>query len=69
MSRKESCYDNTIIENFFDIVKSEFMYRKEFESITHFKQELAKYIEYYNHKRIKEKLEGTSPVQYRARTL
>ncbi|MEB9947488.1 IS3 family transposase, partial [Bacillus cereus] len=32
-----------------------FLYRKEFESITHFKQELAKYIEYYNHKRIKEK--------------
>lgn len=33
-------------------MKSEFLYPKEFESITHFKQELAKYIEYYNHKRI-----------------
>ncbi|MFI8496694.1 IS3 family transposase [Peribacillus butanolivorans] len=29
-------------------------------------QELAKYIEYYNHKRIKAKLKGMSPVQYRA---
>ncbi len=28
---------------------------KEFESITEFKQELAKYIKYYNHERIKEK--------------
>ena len=27
---------------------------KEFESITEFKQELAKYIKYYNHERIKE---------------
>ncbi|MFJ7762388.1 IS3 family transposase, partial [Bacillus toyonensis] len=38
-------------------------------SITHFKQELAKYIDYYNHKRIKAKLKGMSPVQYRAHTL
>ncbi len=53
MSRKGNCYDNAVIENFFGIMKSEFLYRKEFESITHFKQELAKYIEYYNHKRIK----------------
>ena len=64
MSRKGNCYDNAVIENFFGIIKSEFLYRKEFESIEHFKQELAKYIEYYNHKRIKAKLKGMSPVQY-----
>ncbi|MGK9486766.1 IS3 family transposase [Bacillus tropicus] len=69
MSRKGNCYNNAVIENFFGIMKSEFLYRKEFESITHFKQELAKYIEYYNHKRIKAKLKGMSPVQYRAHTL
>ncbi len=39
---------------------------EEFESVEHFMQELAKYIEYYNHKRIKAKLKGMSPVQYRA---
>jgi len=33
------------------------------------KEELAKYIDYYNHKRIKEKLKGLSPVQYRAQAL
>ncbi|MDP7980970.1 IS3 family transposase, partial [Bacillus sp. WLY-B-L8] len=33
--------------------------------VEHFKQELAKYIEYYNHKRIKAKLKGMSPIQYR----
>lgn len=31
-----------------------------------FKVELEKYIYYYNHKRIKAKLKGMSPVQYRA---
>lgn len=66
MSRKGNCYDNAVIENFFGIMKSEFLYLNEFESIDHFKQELAKYMYYYNHKRIKSKLKGMSPVQYRA---
>ncbi|MGF7032386.1 transposase InsO family protein [Paenibacillus mucilaginosus] len=65
MSRKGNCYDNAVIENFFGIMKSEFLYLKEFESMDHFKQELATYIDYYNNKRIKRKLKGMSPVQYR----
>ena len=43
------------MENFFGIMKSELLYLKEFESVNHFKQELEKYIEYYNTKRIKTK--------------
>lgn len=35
----------------------------------HFKEELEQYIEYYNHKRIKAKLKGLSPVQYRTQSL
>jgi len=64
MSRKGNCYDNSVMENFFGIMKSEFLYLKEFESVEHFKEELEKYIEYYNTKRIKAKLK-MSPVQYR----
>jgi transposase InsO family protein len=64
MSRKGNCYDNSVMENFFGIMKSEFLYMKEFESIEHFKIELEKYINYYNTKRIKAKLK-MSPVQYR----
>lgn len=64
MSRKGNCYDNSVMENFFGIMKSEFLYLKEFESIEHFKEELEKYIHYYNTKRIKAKLK-LSPVQYR----
>ena len=40
-------------------MKSEFLYLKDFESIEHFKQEFKKYIDYYNHKRIKTKLKGS----------
>jgi len=69
MSRKGNCYDNAMIENFFGIMKSEFLYLYEFESAGHFKVELGKYIDYYNHKRIKAKLKGLSPVQYRVQTL
>lgn len=69
MSRKGNCYDNAVIENFFGILKSEFLYTQEFESINHFKQELAKYIDYYNHKRIKAKLKGLSPVRFRTQAL
>lgn len=65
MSRKGNCYDNSVMENFFGIMKSEFLYLKEFESVEQFKLELENYITYYNTKRIKAKLKGMSPIQYR----
>lgn len=37
MSRNGNCYDNAVIENFFGIMKSEFLYLNEFESIEQFK--------------------------------
>jgi putative transposase len=66
MSRKGNCLDNAVMENFFGLLKSELLYLQEFESMEQFKVELEKYIYYYNHKRIKAKLKGMSPVQYRA---
>ena len=54
-----------MIENFFSLLKSELLYLEEFNSMAHFKEELEKYIHYYNHKRIKAKLKGMSPIQYR----
>lgn len=65
MSRKGNCLDNSVMENFFGLLKSELLYLQEFESLEHFKQELIDYIDYYNNKRIKGKLKGLSPVQYR----
>ncbi|EEM92643.1 IS3-family transposase, OrfB [Bacillus thuringiensis IBL 200] len=57
------------MENFFGLLKSELLYLKEFESMEQFKQELETYIHYYNRKRIKTKLKGLSPVQYRVQSL
>ncbi len=65
MSRKGNCLDNAMMENFFGIMKSELLYPNTFQSMDHFKQELRKYIEYYNNDRIKLRLNGMSPVQYR----
>ena len=65
MSRKGNCLDNAMMENFFGIMKSELLYLQEFKDMEHFKQELRKYIHYYNNERIKLRLKGKSPVQYR----
>lgn len=65
MSRKGNCLDNAVIENFFGLLKSELLYLREFSSMEEFKVELEKYINYYNNIRIKSKLKGLSPVQYR----
>ena len=65
MSRKGNCYDNSVMENFFGLLKSELLYLRTFSSLEEFKTELKKYIWYYNNKRIKNKLKGLSPIQYR----
>ena len=65
MSRKGNCLDNAVMENFFGLLKSELLYLRNFSSMDEFKVELEKYINYYNYKRIKSKLKGLSPVQYR----
>ena len=65
MSRKGNCLDNAVMENFFGLLKSELVYLRTFQSLDEFCQELVAYLEYYNNNRIKEKLNGLSPVQYR----
>ena len=66
MSRKGNCLDNAMMENFFGLMKSELLYVQEWDSIEQFKKELVKYIRYYNNDRIKLRLNGKSPVKYRA---
>ena len=65
MSRKGNCLDNAMVENFFGIMKSELLYAEKFESGEKFIKALDEYIDYYNNKRIKGRLKGKSPVQYR----
>jgi len=65
MSRKGNCLDNAVMENFFGILKSELFYTQKFKTIDCLQREIVTYIDYYNNERIKQKLNGLSPVQYR----
>ncbi len=57
------------MEYFFVNLKTEYFHRKELKSVEAFKTGLHEYMRYYNHDRIKEKLKGLSPVQYRIQSL
>lgn len=69
MSRKGNCHDNAVMESFFGVLKSELFYLKKFTSIEQLKAGIVEYIHYYNHDRIKLKLGGLSPVQFRTQHL
>ncbi|WP_150819467.1 IS3 family transposase [Streptococcus pneumoniae] len=70
MSRKGNSQDNGMMESFFGILKSEMFYgyEKTFKSLNQLEQVIIDYIDYYNNKRIKVKLKGLSPVQYRTKS-
>ena len=70
MSRKGNSPDNGMMESFFGILKSEMFYgyEKTFHSLEQLEQSIVDYIDYYNNKRIKIKLKGLSPVQYRTKS-
>ena len=70
MSRKGNSPDNGMMESFFGILKSEMFYgyEKKFHSLEQLEQAIVDYIDYYNNKRIKVKLKGLSPVQYRTKS-
>ena len=65
MSRKGNCHDNSVMENFFGLLKQEIYYGVVYYSYEELKAEIERYIKYYNEQRIKEKLGWMSPVQYR----
>lgn len=70
MSRKGNCLDNSIVENFFGILKNEMYYGNEykFKSLDHLTKEIEDYINYYNNERITVKLKGLTPTQYRTQS-
>ena len=64
MSRKRNCYDNSLMENFFGILKQEMYYGNTFYSFDELKNAIEKYIVYYNEQRIKCSLNWMSPKKY-----
>ncbi|WOS95447.1 IS3 family transposase [Nosocomiicoccus massiliensis] len=69
MSRKGNCLDNSPMENFFGLLKQEMFYGESFNSYKDLEEEIHEYINYYNKHRIKIKLKGMSPEQFRKHTL
>jgi putative transposase len=68
MSRKGNCFDNAAMESFFGTLKAEYFHLSEFEDVEQLNAGLKLYIDYYNRHRIKMKLGGMSPVEYRLPT-
>lgn len=69
MSRKAACLDHAVAEHFFGLLKTELFYLETFDSIDQLEQAIVAYIGYDNNHRIKLKLNGLSPVQYRTQTV
>lgn len=70
-SRKGNCMDNSLMENFFGIMKNEMFYGEEatFETLDELKAAMEEYIRYYNEERISLKRKGLTPLQYRHQSL
>ena len=48
MSRKATCLDNAVAENFFGLLKTELFYLEKFSSIDQLEKAIVEYIDYYN---------------------
>jgi integrase family protein len=65
MSRKGNCLDNSVMENFFGLLKQEIYYGRVYHSYEELKVAIEEYIVYYNERRIKKSLGRMSPAEYR----
>ncbi|MDQ7208728.1 IS3 family transposase [Serratia fonticola] len=57
------------MENFFGHLKAELYHLQRFKNVEQLSQEIEKYIDYFNNRRIKQKLKDMSPVEYRTQAL
>lgn len=69
MSRKGTCLDNAVIENFFGHCKEEMFNHTTYPDRDTLVAAIHAYIAWYNTERISTTLKGMSPVQYRTHTL
>ena len=65
VSRKGNCFDNAAIESFFGTLKAEYFRLAAPNSIDALEAGVHDYFNYYNHERIKLRLNGLSPLGYR----
>lgn len=69
MSRKGTCLDNAVMENFFGHLKAELFHHATFADARELMTAIETYIAWYNSDRISTSLKGLSPVQYRTQAL
>ena len=69
MSRVGRCLDNAPIENFWGTLKSEMYYLREFQTFDELQKAIEVYIYFYNHQRYQKRLNGLSPLEFRAQVL
>lgn len=69
MSRVSRCIDNGPMEGFWGIIKSEMYYLRKFHDFNELQQAISKYMDFYNTRRLQEKLKGLTPIEYRNQTL
>ena len=71
MSRKGNSMDDGLMENFFGLLKTEMFYDQEYKyhNLEELTQAIEEYIKYYNNERIKSRLKGLTPIEYRDQAL
>lgn len=69
MSRRGNCHDNSVMENFFGLLKQEIYYGYTFTSFEELKRAIMDWIHYYNTKCVKKKLGWLSPTEYRLKMI
>lgn len=69
LSMKGCPYDNAVAEATFKVIKTEFIYQKQFTSLDHLKVELSDYIHWFNKFRIHGTLGYKSPLDFRLQTI
>lgn len=69
MSRRATCLDNASMESFFHTVKAELYYDHHYQTKQEVIKAMKEWIVYYNQYRIRHKLKGKTPIEYRNLTL
>ena len=65
MSRKGNCWDNAVVESFFNSLKQEWLHHRRFATRNEARQSIFEYIEgFYNRHRLHSTLGYKSPIEY-----
>lgn len=67
MSRVGRCIDNGPMESFWGTLKCEKYYLHKYQTFEQLKNDIDDYIHFYNYERLQKKLNGLSPIEFRAK--